>query len=645
MNLIEAASNILVVVGERASGAEQQVADVLSQRIAWRGGVACSVIGEQDAGSAKADLFIYIGLPANSEALAELCVEHGVALPTVKDPGPEGFAARTTREGDRAIVLAAGVDERGVLYAAGEIARRIVCNAGSISVPDFDLRSAPAYRLRGSSAPDKVKAIDLAFAGANLFYAGGEMFTWCKSFDLLTKPSLEVRPNELWTPYPPEWQATEQGNYVCPSIPEARKALIEQWGRAFRPGSDVDNGRWSQDYDVLRFASGDPGGCRCPRCKPWGKTYILLCEELANIWLKYHPNSEIQITNQDLDNEGDLAIFEYLNEKPRRWLSAISYGPGSNAMSPYFRSELREDLFTYPGHGPINRYLSETLHNLPKYQRICHFSDITHWISSQYQLPNAEPHLAAVYGRRTFHVRPRQLYGIFQQIMPFAEGDIVYSEGAYDELNQYMWNRLLWDPHRPLEDVLMEYCRMHFGPAAAPEMVEAIFQLEDNLHTPLAANEGVGRYYTLVKSAGWKIPPHMMRHDFRWRLYMQKAALDKYVQLLLRNQMDVRDRATRAINEALSAGDAGAAAAAADILAEPLESADMAALRAEAERLAGEIAEVDPRAGARFILLPEKPGERVADWRRREYRLDVDFPGLGWMRRYVERARAAGGPE
>ena len=32
--------------------------------------------------------------------------------------------------------------------------------------------------------------------------------------------------------------------------------------------------------------------------------------------------------------------------------------------------------------------------------------------------------------------------------MPFSEGDIAYSEGAYDELNQYMWNRLLWSPNR-----------------------------------------------------------------------------------------------------------------------------------------------------------------------------------------------------
>jgi len=642
VNLVDAASNIRVVVGNRASGAEQQVAQVLADRVARRSGAACSVIPEEKAAGAAADLFIYLGLPANHDALAALCLRHGLATPTARDPGPEGFAVRTAREGDQPVVLAAGVDKRGVLYAAGEIARLITYGAGSIAVAQADVRTAPAYRLRGSSAGDRVKKIELAFAGANLFYSGGEEFTWAKSFDLLTKPGLEVRPNQLWKPYPPEWQAVAEQGYVCPSIPEARKALIEQWAEAFRPGSESpESARWSQDHDVLRFASGDPGGCRCPKCRPWGKTYILLCEELAQIWLRYHPHSEVQITNQDLDNQGDQAIFDYLNEQPRTWLSAISYGPGGSAMSPYFRRELREDLFVYPGHGPVNRYLREILNNLPRHQHICFFSDITHWISSQYQLPNPEPHLVAVYGRRTFHTRPRQLYAIFQAIMPFSEGDIVYSEGAYDELNQYLWNRLLWDPNRPLEDVIMQYCRLYFGAASAPEMMEAIFQLERNLQTPLAANLGVDRFYTLVKSAGWNMPPHLMRDDLRWRLYMQKAALDKYVQLQLRLQVDVRHRTLQAVQRAL-AGDGDAAAA---ILDEPRETPDMAALRAEAERLAQEMADLDPALGGRFILLPEPPDERLEDWQRRKYRLNLDFVGLEWMRREIERARNAEGAE
>jgi len=632
VNPTATASHVGVVVGKRASDVEQRVADVLAKRIAFRADVACSVVPEQEAGAAQADLLIYLGMPATHDALAALCLKHGVATPTVRDPGPEGFAVRTAREGDRAIILAAGVDKRGVVYSAGEILRQVTCNDGSIAVPEINVRTAPAYRWRGFSPRDEVTMLNLAFAGGNLCGGG-------KAFDLMDGAGF--RPNE-WVskkPYPKEWQSPTEREvgWVCPSVPAARKALLAQWDEVFKKHADAD---------VVRFFAGDPGGCRCPKCSPWGKTFVHLCEDMAKIWLKYHPHSSIQIANQDLDNAGDIAIFDYLNEKPRKWLYAICYGPGSNAMSRYFRNELRDDLFTYPGAGPVNRYLRETLNNIPKYQKIVFYTDITHWISSQNQLPHPEAHLVAVYGRRTFHVRPRQLYSIFQATMSFSEGDLPYSEGTFDELNQYLWERLLWNPNRPLEDILVEYCRMNFGAAAAPEMMEAIFQLEQNLQTPLAGNDGTDRYYTLVKSAGWKIPAQIMRHDFRWRLYMQKAALDKYVQLWLRRQMDLRDRTTQVVGRALAAGDADAATAAAAILDEAPETPEMAGLHAEAERLAKEMADLDPRVGAHFILLPETPDDlKLQDWERYKYRLNLDFVGLGWMRGQMERAKPAQGAE
>lgn len=47
--------------------------------------------------------------------------------------------------------------------------------------------------------------------------------------------------------------------------------------------------------------------------------------------------------------------------------------------------------------------------------------------------------------------------------MPFSEGDIIYSEGYHDEFHQYLWNRLLWDPNRSLDEVTLKYCRYYFG--------------------------------------------------------------------------------------------------------------------------------------------------------------------------------------
>ena len=70
------------------------------------------------------------------------------------------------------------------------------------------------------------------------------------------------------------------------------------------------------------------------------------------------------------------------------------------------------------------------------------------------------------------------------------------------------------------------YCTYHFGPDAAPEMIEAMLQMEQNLELPLETNPGTKTIYELVKSAGSRIPPHYLEKDYRWRLFMQKAALD-----------------------------------------------------------------------------------------------------------------------
>ncbi len=97
--------------------------------------------------------------------------------------------------------------------------------------------------------------------------------------------------------------------------------------------------------------------------------------------------------------------------------------------------------------------------------------------------------------------------------MPFSQGDIIYTEGYHDHFNQYFWQRLLWNPQLEAEDVVAEHCRVFFGDKATDLMTEAIFQLEQNLEIPLATNEGIDRYYALVKEAGRLIPKNLMEHN------------------------------------------------------------------------------------------------------------------------------------
>lgn len=584
----------------------ENVGKVVADRISRRANVPI--------GSETADLTIRIGVAGEDKAFDKKLFAHALRMPGKTRPAPEAFAIKTVLDVDRPTIIAVGADRRGALYAAGEVLRRLQYLPEAIEVPAMDVSDAPAYRFRGSSAnqggtmrratgarawtQDELfdVVLDYALAGANCFYTednGGPLYDFVKSFGLMT--TTGARPNQLNRPFPPEWKAGgregwEGPHWVCPNIPEARRALLDQWR--------ADFGRRA-DHDVMRFYAGDPGGCTDARCTPWGKSFVHLSEEMAAIWLESHPDSIVLIANQGLDNAGDKYIFDYLSASPRTWLYGLCYGPGSNAMSPYFRDVLRDDLFEYPGDGPVNRYLAETLRALPSDKAIVHYSDITHWISAQYMVQQPEPHMIRAYGRRTFHARPAAMYRIFKAIMPFSDGDIIYSEGYHDEFHQFMWNRLLWNPNQTLDDVLYAYCAYHFGEAAAPLMVEALKTMEGNLETPVVDNPNIDRYYSLVKEAGAKIPSNLLQTDHRWHMHMQHAALDKHLQLRLRRQLEAEKRVAATLAGALEKGplDEGIDSALA-ILRNSIPAHAMDDLREEA-RVLGE--ETDKRFGIRDI--------------------------------------------
>lgn len=591
------AHRIAITLDSQASTNDLLVAETLKQRLLQISDLAIQV------GDDPADLRLCLGQARSTGKLKDLCDAHNVVLPGRTGPAPEGFAIKSLETPQGRLVVAVGADAHGLLYAAGEVLRRFRYGPDSVTVTNYSVAEAPAFRFRGFSANQggtmmkitkarpwaeaeiRGVALEYALAGGNTFYAannGGPYYDFIKSYGLMT--TTGARPNQLLGKYPREWRAGgreswEGTNWVCPSIPEARAALLTQWDKDFSQRAD---------HEVMRFYAGDPGGCTDARCRPWGKTFIQLCEEMAAIWLKYHPKSLILIANQGLDNAGEQAIFDYYKEKPRPWSYGIAYGPGSNPMSRYFRDELRSDLFVYPGKGPVDRYLAEMLHELPMDQHIMHYSDITHWIRSQYQIDKPEPNIVKAYNRRMFHARPKAMYRIFQAIMPFSEGDIIYSEGNHDEFHQYLWARLLWNPNRELEDVMREYCVLYFGQDSAEPMVQALFQLEENLVTPLDTNAGIGRYYALVKEAGDKMQAWRMKRDYRWRLHMQKAALDQYLQYKLRNEMSHEQKARDVLTAAKPGQYDPAIKQALDILRAPTETDEMKKLRDEAGKLGEE---------------------------------------------------------
>ena len=146
----------------------------------------------------------------------------------------------------------------------------------------------------------------------------------------------------------------------------------------------------------------------------------------------------------------------------------------------------------------------------------------------------------------TFYAWPKYYHRVFNDLMPYGVGDITHSSGHHDHFNQWMWQRLLWLPRKTVDEVVDEYCRCWFGIQAAPLMAKAIFQLEENLEEQpgklLSEKSGIDRYYQLVKKAGEQMPGTLLKNNWLWRMFMQKASLDKYIQLAFRQQMALQKR-------------------------------------------------------------------------------------------------------
>jgi hypothetical protein len=653
--------SITIISGEKSNEVEKRVANLLRERLMEKSHISVAITNSKES-RATGSLVILFGRPDHHSLISSKF--HELRIPPLSDlaPGHEGFLLQWATT-DTLIVT--GYDDRGCLYAVGEFLRQIQLESHQISIPsDLHIRTAPAFEIRGtqfgqsSVAKNLAKVrdwtdeetqrviLDYALAGANIFNVKpSSSFDFIKSYGLMTQGGFGA--NTAPDVEDSAWLASEsigRTGYICPSVPEARAYMLKKCEDYFRE---------NQAYDLVNFHGGDGGGCECDRCDPYGLTFIKLVEEMAGIIHKYHPETRVYFTNQKFDNADDNAIFKYLQEKPRDWLWAWGYGPGSDATTwqPGHRQTHRMDLFRYPGFGPYGLYPEEILHQLPPQQKLVYYNEITHWKYAQhayiqmYPRPDKNgdhpPHwshdiydrrpdqyLTIVYNRLTFYTWPRNYHRVFNDLMRYGIGDITHSSGHHDHFNQWMWQRLLWAPRTSVEDVVDEYCRSWFGIEAAPMMAQSIFQLEENLEEilglPLPEKEGILNYYNLVKKAGEVMRANWMENNWLWRMYMQKAALDRYIQLSVIQQMDFQKEIEKEVAVILKSEMKK------ELILELVprfenglsETFEMRKLREEAERLG------------------EESNRIFGDRNDGIYNLSHDYIGLGWMKRQLERAAA-----
>jgi uncharacterized protein (DUF1778 family) len=633
-------TQLAIVTGAKSTGPELKAAKILEHRILKRSSVTVTRTEEQDENAKKAiadsDTVFVVGTPEGSQLVAKLMGELGAALPTLPNSDrihPESFAVKSGAVDGKNYVVIAGADPRGTLYGVGWVLRAMTYLPDTVLIPPMDVRDKPAFSMRGGNPTgpgsrarqygnlrprtheEHIEMMeDLILLGTNTY--GGD-FDLIRSYGMLTVFSRKA--NEMPPGFPKEWYADggRESRYVCPSIPEARKALLESFDEMFGK---------APDYDFFKTKSGDPGGCRCDKCMPWGGTYIRLLHEIAGILHKYHPETKILATNQDLTSEGDQAIFDYLNSQDSSWLHAIHYGPAADQMQTYIRGPVHPQWFEYEGFGPLSNYLKLRYHELPHSTNISLFSDITHWMQSQFAVPHPDVALAAIYSRRSWNARPRNFAKVGREILNYALGDIPYSEGMHDDFNKWFWYRLLWNPQQDAESITHEYCRYWFGPKAADEMTEAIFVMEQTLEEPVVDNPEIAKAVELVRSAGAKIPENLRASDYRWRIISQKALVDRYIQLKLQQGEALKDKAGRILARVNDSSNPRALLTeAASVLEKPANTPQMNAVLEEARKLGEESNKIiGYRVPATFFV--------------EEY----DLAEVGWWKKTLDRALVDG---
>ncbi|HPV39147.1 MAG TPA: hypothetical protein PK729_18110, partial [Candidatus Hydrogenedentes bacterium] len=109
--------DVAIQTGETAGPVEQRVARLLQERLA-EPGMAPVQIGNT-AASGTATLTILLGRPEHHAALRDAMEAEGIPPLTPLAPGPEGFVLHLLPSGPGGTLLAAGIDDRGCLYAAG----------------------------------------------------------------------------------------------------------------------------------------------------------------------------------------------------------------------------------------------------------------------------------------------------------------------------------------------------------------------------------------------------------------------------------------------------------------------------------------------------------------------------------------------
>jgi hypothetical protein len=474
----------------------------------------------------------------------------------------EGYAIWVDTASRKApTVCVVGRDARGALFGAGRLLRALRMKKEELSLDaDFRISTAPCYPVRGHELGyrDTANAYDawsveqyeqyirdLAVFGANTVQLLAPLNHMQQEGRHMTEPIAErlVKLTRLigsyglrtWIWMPPGEDAFNA---------DTREDLLATCRSMFQ--------QWSPISAIL-VPGGDPGDAHPKDLLPWVR-------DMAAVLRESHPDAEVWISNEDIPQEGNAYLFDYLKRERPPWLTGIAFGTW------------------------VKLPLHELREQIPKQYPIVQYCDITHSIECQYPVRDWDSAFALTLGREPINPRPLAMTQICKRMTPFSVGFNTYSDGVNDDVNKVIWTAMGWDPGSDAKSVLSEYGRYFVGEDLGDGVAEGLLALERNWEGPLLTNRRVKKtlahWQSLEKAADGDA-----LDSWRFQMGLFRAYYDAYVQARLVAETKLEERAMRALGRAKDIGPEQAVAEARKALAELDGDPPAFALRQRVEKL------------------------------------------------------------
>lgn len=547
---VSLSSAVLVPVGQTG-----RVAEVLQQEIDHRAQVQLAIQSKWD-GKGPAIVF---GTRASLQAAHPRLA---AALPA-QPSGSEGYAIAVTGSAQAPVVLAAGNDERGTLFAAGRLLQELHMHRQRVDLDDgFRVATAPRYPLRGHQ---------LGYRPKTNSYDGWDVAQWdryIRELALFGTNAIELIPprsddaaDSPHFPLPPLRMMREMSRIIdsyhldCwvwfPALekdytnPETMANAVREWEEVFQALPRID---------ALFVPGGDPG-----HTEP--KVLMQVLERQTQVLRKYHPNATMWVSPQGFDAAWMEEFYGLLATRPA-WLKGVVYGPQNRAS------------------------LSELRKRVPAQFELRHYPDITHTMRAQFPVPDWDVAYALTLQREPINPRPVDQALIVRKVQPQVPyGFLAYSEGCNDDVNKFIWSALGWDPDADLTGILRRYSRLLIGASLEEPFAQGLLRLEQNWRGPLLANEGVGDTLSLFRHMESSATP-AQKANWRFQQALYRAYYDAYIRARLLDERAREERALSHLSEASTVGTLAAMDAAQRELAPPLTQRPATALRARVFELA-----------------------------------------------------------